>query len=70
MIAKIVGAIFGLLAVGVFAWKFKETPHERRYGHRRPYIMDVVYKYLDCGDLHFGFARIKCSICGHEYLLA
>jgi len=32
--------------------------------------MDVIYKYLDCGDLHFGFARIKCSICGHEYLLA
>ena len=26
MIAKIVGVIFGLLAVGVFAWKFKETP--------------------------------------------
>ena len=49
------------------AW---DDRYERRYGHRRPYIMDVIYKYLDCGDLHFGFARIKCSICGHEYLLA
>ena len=24
----------------------------------------------DCGDLHFGFARVKCEDCGHEYLLA
>ena len=49
------------------AW---DDRYERRYGYWRPYIMDVVYKYLDCGDLHFGSARIKCSICGHEYLLA
>jgi hypothetical protein len=26
MIPKIIGAVFGLMAVGVFAWKFKETP--------------------------------------------
>jgi len=32
--------------------------------------MDVIYRYLDCGDLHFGFARVKCAECGHEYLLA
>ena len=32
--------------------------------------MDVIYRYLDCGDLHFGFARVKCEDCGHEYLLA
>jgi hypothetical protein len=25
-ICKIIGIIFGLLAVGIFAWKFKETP--------------------------------------------
>jgi hypothetical protein len=24
----------------------------------------------DCGDLHFGFARVKCEDCGHEFLLA
>jgi len=23
---KIIGIIFGILAVGVYAWKFKETP--------------------------------------------
>lgn len=32
--------------------------------------MDVIYKYLDCGDLHCGFARVRCEHCGHEYLLA
>ncbi len=26
MIPKIIGAVFGILAVGIFAWKFKETP--------------------------------------------
>jgi hypothetical protein len=32
-------------------------------------VMDVIYKYLDCGDLHQGFARVKCDDCNHEYLL-
>ena len=26
MLPKIIGIIFGILAVGIFAWKFKETP--------------------------------------------
>ena len=26
--------------------------------------------YLDCSDLHNGFARVKCKDCGHEYLQA
>jgi hypothetical protein len=30
----------------------------------------VIYRYLDCGDLRHGFARVKCKDCGHEYLLA
>jgi hypothetical protein len=21
----------------------------------------VIYRYLDCGDLHNGFARVKCK---------
>jgi hypothetical protein len=49
------------------AW---DDRYERRYGYWRPYIMDVIYRYLDCGDLHFGFARVKCAESGHEYLLA
>ena len=39
-----------------------------RYGFWRPYVMDLISQYLDCGDLHFGFARIRCKDCGHEYL--
>ncbi|MBW2154266.1 MAG: transposase zinc-binding domain-containing protein, partial [Deltaproteobacteria bacterium] len=31
--------------------------------------MEVIYRYLDCGDLRFGFARVKCKDCGYEYLL-
>jgi hypothetical protein len=27
-------------------------------------------RYLDCGNLLNGFARIKCEDCSHEYLLA
>jgi NAD-dependent SIR2 family protein deacetylase len=43
---------------------------ERRYGFFRPYVRQVIYRYLDCGDLHNGFARVRCWDCGHEYLLA
>jgi hypothetical protein len=32
-------------------------------------LRDILY-YLDCGDLHHGFARVKCRDCLHEYLLA
>jgi len=42
----------------------------RQYGFWRPYIEQVIYRYLDCGNLHNGFARVKCKDCGHEYLLA
>ena len=44
--------------------------YKSRYGYWRTYVMTVIYKYLDCGDLHFGFARVRCEECGHEYLLA
>jgi len=44
--------------------------YQRSFGFWRPYVADVIHRYLDCGDLHFGFARVKCEDCGHEYLLA
>ena len=44
--------------------------HQRQYGFWRPYVQQVIYRYLDCGDIHNGFARVKCKDCGHEYLLA
>ena len=34
-----------------------EERYQRKYGYWRPHVMDVIYKYLDCGDLHQGFAR-------------
>jgi ribosomal protein S27E len=42
----------------------------RQYGFWRPYVEQVIHRYLDCGNLHNGFARVKCKDCGHEYLLA
>ena len=44
--------------------------YKSRFGYWRTYVMTVIYKYLDCGDLHFGFARVRCEKCGHEYFLA
>ncbi len=41
-----------------------------RYGFWRTCVMTVIYKYLDCGDLHMGFVRVRCEECGNEYLLA
>jgi len=38
------------------------------YGFWRPYVQQMIYRYLDCGDLHNGFARVKCKVRGHEYL--
>jgi hypothetical protein len=33
----------------------------RQYGFWRPYVEQVIYRYLDCGDLHNSFARSnKC----------
>lgn len=43
--------------------------YQKQYGFWRPYVLDVIYKYLDCGDLHKGFARVRCNKCHHEYLL-
>jgi hypothetical protein len=42
----------------------------KQYGFLRPYVKNVIYRYLDCGILKNGFARVSCSDCGHEYLLA
>ena len=44
--------------------------YQRQYGYFRPYINEVMLRFLDCGDLHSGFARVRCPDCGHEYLLA
>ena len=43
---------------------------QKKYGFFRPVILHVVRKYLECGDLHQGFARIKCPDCHHQFILA
>ena len=46
----------------------------REYGPWRPVVAQVVAqvadKFLACGVLEHGFARIRCNDCAHEYLLA
>ncbi|MDP3097207.1 MAG: hypothetical protein Q8M86_04615 [Syntrophales bacterium] len=49
-----------ILAVYVYDEHFS-----RQYGFWRPYVEQVIYRYLDCGDLHNGFARVKRKNCGH-----
>ncbi len=36
----------------------------------RSIIPEVVNKFLDCGDLEHGFARIRCDHCKIDHLLA
>ena len=42
----------------------------RAYGPWRPVVGEVTTKFLACGILEHGFARIRCDACAHEYLLA
>ncbi len=38
---------------------FWEDRYERRCEFWRPYVKDVILRYLDCGDLYNGFARVN-----------
>ena len=49
-----------------FLDKYPED-HAPQLGSFRPIISDVVAKFLDCGNLECGFARIRCDHCGEEY---
>jgi hypothetical protein len=35
--------------------------YQRRYGYWRPVIRSSIDKFLKCGDLKEGFARVKCN---------
>ena len=43
---------------------------EKRCAFWRPYLKEVMVRYLACGDLHEGFARIRCETCRSERLLS
>ena len=44
--------------------------HHARDGPLRPVVGEVLEKFTRCGDLHRGFARVRCPHCQLEYLLA
>ena len=53
--------------------EFKQayTPlYEKDYGPLRPVVEKTVERFLECGILRHGFARIRCGSCHEEYLLA
>ncbi len=47
-----------------------EERYQSRYGYLRSVIPEVANKFLDCGNLERGFARVRCDHCRHEYILA
>ena len=44
--------------------------YARQFGFWRPIIDKAVNKFLKCGDLHYGFARVRCPDCRHEFFVA
>jgi ribosomal protein S27E len=49
----------------------RHLPELRACGRvRRAVEKNVLERFLDCGDPHRGFARIRCAGCGHDLLLA
>jgi transposase-like protein len=53
--------------------KFERTYDRRyakQYGPWRSIIGNVARRFLRCGDLHYGFARVRCPDCHHEMFVA
>ncbi len=44
--------------------------YQKRYGFWRPVITRTVEKFLACGDLKEGFARVRCPRCRYEFFVA
>jgi hypothetical protein len=44
--------------------------YQPRYGVLRSAIRPAVTGFLKCGDLHHGFARVRCPDCHHEMFVA
>ena len=43
---------------------------EPEYDYLRKRVMEVIYKFLDCGILEHGMARVYCRECEHDYFVA
>ncbi len=44
--------------------------YEKKYGFWRPVIGNAVARFLKCGDVQEGFARVRCPDCTHEFFVA
>ena len=52
---------------------FEQVYPERygmRFGFWRPVIRDAIDKFIECGDLRHGFARVRCPKCGEQFFVA
>jgi ribosomal protein S27E len=49
----------------VYSERFQE-----RYGFWRPVIRTSIDKFLKCGDVKEGFARVRCPDCQEEFFVA
>ncbi len=47
-----------------------EARYEPTHGPLRPVVAEVVGRFLDCGLLEHGFARVRCPACRAEFLVA
>jgi hypothetical protein len=44
--------------------------YQERYGYWRPVIRSSIDKFIKCGDLKEGFARVRCPDCKEEFFVA
>jgi hypothetical protein len=44
--------------------------YEMRFGFWRPVMRKAIDKFLECGDLRHGFARVRCPQCGEQFFVA
>jgi hypothetical protein len=55
----------------VRAWQqVYDERYQAKYGFWRPIIERSVTAFLPCGDLHQGFARVRCADCHHEMFVS
>lgn len=47
-----------------------EDRYAQTYGPWRRVVSHAVERFLKCGILDWGFARVRCPDCREEYLLA
>jgi len=50
--------------------KVKAPDYSFRIGGFRKRVMEVIYKFLDCGILEHGMARVYCKKCGKDFFVA